>query len=268
MFIESTHNPKVRQWASLKTRKGRREHSAFLAEGRRLVGEALASARSVRALLWDVAAGEEPVELKRLAEARGVPIYDLSPQAFAAVSDTVTPQGVAVVVEHPMPSAASFPAFTLVLDGLRDPGNVGTLLRTAEAFGVSEVCCGADAADPLAPKVVRASMGAVFRLSLPEQPSRLYLHAWRGHWPDGQVVVCDAAAEQTCAESDFTRPTAIVVGSEAWGLSEDVRAAADRFVRIPMDPPVESLNAAVAGSVMLYEAYRQRGGRSGAGGVE
>lgn len=261
MLIESSSNPRVKAWASLKTAKGRQGHQAFLAEGTRLVNEALQMPETVEALLVDVSAeiADEWVERGKTLH---LPVVELSPQAFATVSDTVTPQGVMAVVKRPRMEETSqgsnYRNHVLLLDGLQDPGNVGTLLRTAEAFGIEEVCCGSGTADPFSPKVVRASMGAVFRLRLLGESSTVYIDAWKRDFPDGAVVICDADAPLACQEHDFRHPALIVIGSEATGPSQAVLALSDTRVQIPMTEAVESLNAAVAGSVVLYEAYRQR----------
>ncbi|SFU80091.1 TrmH family RNA methyltransferase [Alicyclobacillus macrosporangiidus] len=268
MYLESVRNPKVQLWSSLKTKKGRREHGLFLIEGKRLVAEALQAPLRLQALLWDVGTDELPADWLSLAEARGIPVFHLSPQAFAAVADTVTPQGVMAVAE--IPQLASTPqagALFLLLDGLQDPGNVGTLLRTAQAFGAAEVCCGTGTVDPFAPKVVRASMGGLFRVSVCAAESSAYIRQWRARFPDGQVVVASPQAETPCHAINLLGPSLILIGSEADGVSKDAAAFATVSVRIPMPGRAESLNAAVAGAVLLYEAARQREG-AGPGGED
>lgn len=263
LYIESVSNPKVKIWSTLKTRKGRQSQGIFLAEGPHLVEEALQSSTRVTAVLIDVGSDHNWENIINVADNGHIAIFNLSPQAFAAVSDTVSPQGILALVGLPEAAAnqaitAKYPRQSLVLDGVQDPGNVGTLLRTAEAFGVSEVCCGSQAADPFSPKVVRASMGGVFRLSLPVTSSTAYVAGWRATWPGGQVVVGDLASTLPCHSCDFTRPSLIVIGSEAHGPADELLTMADTKVRIPMESPVDSLNAAVAGSIVLYESYRQQ----------
>lgn len=259
LYIESQKNPKVQSWSGLKTRKGRVNAGAFLAEGARLAEEALKSDRQLECLLLDVAANDDFESLQELARSRGVVVHELSPQAFAAVSDTVTSQGIIAVVRQ-TEQKPEYSSQTLIVDGVQDPGNVGTLLRTADAFGIPEVCCSLDAADPLSPKVVRASMGGVFRLSLIRTDVVRHIEAWVKQWPDGQVIITEASGARPCNEIDFTKPSLIVIGSEATGVSAPVRRMASTRVYIPMAQHVESLNAGVAGSIVLYEAYRQRQG--------
>jgi RNA methyltransferase, TrmH family len=257
LYIESSKNPKVQDWAALKVKKGRLGHAAYLAEGARLAEEALQSDRLVEALLLNAAADDDYVLLRQLAQTRKVPIHELSPQAFATLSDTVTSQGVMAVVAIPS-APPQYPAYTLVLDGVQDPGNVGTLLRTADAFGVTEVCCSESTADAFAPKVIRASMGGIFRVSVHRKNTVTYIRDWMKAYEDGNVVITEADGSTPCHEVPFTRPTLIVIGSEASGVSEEAKALASIRAFIPMTAQTESLNAAVAGSIVLYEAYRQR----------
>ncbi len=257
MYIESPKNPKVQAWAALKTNKGRTSHPAYLAEGARLALEALQSDRHVEALLFDVAANDDYGRLRQLAQARSVAVHELSPHAFATLSDTVTSQGVMAVVAIP-PSPPRYPAYTLVLDGVQDPGNVGTLLRTADAFGVPEVCCSESTADAFAPKVIRASMGGIFRVSVHRTDTASYIRDWMKQHQDGNVVITEADGSTPCHEIPFTHPTLVVIGSEASGVSDAARALASVEAYIPMTARTESLNAAVAGSIVLYESYRQR----------
>ncbi|WP_169787930.1 TrmH family RNA methyltransferase [Alicyclobacillus ferrooxydans] len=257
MYIESQKNSKVQLWAGLKTKKGRSSHGSYLAEGARLAEEALQSSRVVESVLVDVAARDDYQSLRSLAVAKGAEVYELSPQAFLSVSDTVTSQGIIAVVRQSDLSPA-FPAYTLVLDGVQDPGNVGTLLRTSDAFAVSEVCCSEETADPFSPKVVRASMGGTFRLSIHRMNAASYIRTWTEAHPDGDIIITEADGEIACHEVDFSKPALIVIGSEAAGVSAAVRTLASKRVFIPMTASAESLNAAVAGSIVLYESYRQR----------
>ncbi|MCL6592539.1 MAG: RNA methyltransferase [Alicyclobacillus sp.] len=264
MLIESVHNPRVRAWAGLKSKRGRVREQAFLVEGVRLTQEALQSSLDVLALLvcadaeWAGLSKAAQAQLADWAAARKVPVYTLSPAAFAAVADTVTPQEVMAVVALP-PAHPGEPApWTVLLDGLQDPGNAGTLLRSAEAFGVTEVCFGSGCVDPFAPKVVRAAMGGLFRLRVHNAESLGFVQRWRRAWPEGRVVVAAATGGCSCDELDWRRPTLLCIGSEAHGVSAAVQAAADVSVRIPMAGRAESLNAAMAGTVLMYEAMRQR----------
>jgi TrmH family RNA methyltransferase len=145
--------------------------------------------------------------------------------------------------EHELPATGC----VLYLDGIRDPGNVGTMLRTADAFGIA-IALGPDTADPYSPKAARASMGAVFRVPF----------AWTG-LPSGRpVVALDANADVSLPDADLTSDIVLCVGAEREGVSDSVREAADIVVSIPQQPNVDSLNAATAAAIVMYEWRRQQ----------
>ena len=257
MYIESVNNDKIRLWSKLKTKKGRLEQEKFLVEGFRLVEELLASTIGVDGILWDSGTPDLPRQMLDEIERRGIRRYDLSGAAFAAVADTVTPQGV-IAIAHLPQKPAVFPAQVLVLDGLRDAGNVGTLLRSADGFRVTEVICHQGTVDVFAPKVVRASMGGLFRIAAHNTDAIQYLSKWLERYPEGKVLYASAAHGTPCDKLDLCQPTAIVVGSEATGVSPELAVHCTDAVRIPMSGHTESLNAAMAGSILMYEMFRQR----------
>ncbi|OFW75019.1 MAG: hypothetical protein A2201_07190 [Alicyclobacillus sp. RIFOXYA1_FULL_53_8] len=260
MYLDSPQNPRVREWSKLKTKRGREQTGDFIVEGIRLTEELLQSSLTITHILWDLGTDEPPDSLLTAASARRIPVIEVSPTAFASIADTVTPQGVLAIAKIP---AHALPTqnpslHALLLDGLQDPGNVGTLLRSADAFGLHEVFTGTGTADPYSPKVVRASMGGLFRLHVRTGASVEMIELWKQNNPTGQVVLAAASGSQECYLADLTKPTLLLVGSEAFGVSSDAAALADVRVRIPMLGEAESLNAAVAGSVLMYEVTRQR----------
>lgn len=259
VYLESPQNPKIHRWSQLKSKKGRLTEGAFLVEGVRLVDDLLRSSLVVEAVLWDVGTDELPETLTETAQLRGVPLIELAPRAFAAVADTVTPQGVIAVAKLPRADVAPPSVkFGLVLDNLRDPGNVGTLVRSADAFGADLVLCGTGTVDPYSPKVVRASMGGTFRVPVQSAATAEFLTAWREVWPEGRIVLADAKADLDCDHFDFTGPVLIVIGNEASGASALAAGLATDTLQIPMTGMADSLNAGIAGSILLYEANRQR----------
>jgi TrmH family RNA methyltransferase len=199
-------------------------------------------------------------QIADLAASRGIEVVSASDRVLAALSDAATPQGVVAVAHSPDVSIDELSSdldLALVLAEVRDPGNAGTLLRSAAAAGAGVVAFTAGSVDVLNPKTVRAGAGALFRVPIvrDEGMDRIAA-ALRAR---GLVLVAaDARAEVRCDEFDLARPCAIVVGNEAWGLSAEVTGAVDAAVAIPMPGRIESLNAAVAGSVLLYESIRQR----------
>lgn len=154
--ITSLKNPKVAAWKALKDRKGRRESGCFLVEGRKMVEEALASAFDVEAVLV-----QEGVSFP---DGLTMPVYELPAHVLAAVCDTKTPQGIAAVVR--MKEQSALGKHIVVLDGVQDPGNVGTIIRTADAAGLDGVLLSNQCADVFSPKVLRATMGSIFRMNL------------------------------------------------------------------------------------------------------
>ena len=246
--ITSLKNPRVLTWRSLKDRKGRRETGCFLVEGRKMVAEALASPFPVEALLIDEA---------RLNEAElpaGIPAYALPEHVLAAVCDTKTPQGVAAVVR--IAETAGAGERLVVLDGVQDPGNVGTIIRTADAAGLDGVLLSAQCADAFSPKVLRATMGSVFRMRIrvtDDLPGAL--EALKA---DGYSVLSSQLDGEPfdAAASRISGHFALVIGSEGNGVSAPVRALATHRVALPMRGGAESLNAAVAAGIMMYGLMR------------
>ena len=240
-------------------RRHREETGRFLVDGVRLVEEALRAAAPVEHLL--VAADPENPRLAALldeARGRGIPIVDVAPHVLAAVSEVETPQGVVAVVRRTPaalePLLVRLDLLLLIVDRVQDPGNLGTMIRTADAAGASAVVLLPGTVDPLNPKVVRASMGSLFYLPVTEwsgERLRTALHE-RGV----RLVATDAGGTVDFRDTDYRRPLAIAVGNEGEGLSREWREAADAVVRIPIFGRAESLNVAVAAALVLYEAGR------------
>jgi TrmH family RNA methyltransferase len=171
-----------------------------------------------------------------------------------SVSETEASQGILAVVAVEQPQPAHALDFVLIADAVRDPGNLGTLLRTAEAAGVDAVLLATGTTDAFAPKVVRAGMGAHFRLPIYEvswDEVRTQVAAY--HW---NVYAADMLG-RSCWETEFRHPLALIIGGEAQGVSAAARQVASETVSIPMQGKAESLNAAVAGAVLLFEVARQ-----------
>lgn len=198
-------------------------------------------------------------EVVRAGAAAGANIWDVSPEAMRSLSTTVTPQGVVAVSRIPTISLEDLKAAdpALVLADVRDPGNAGTLLRSAVGAGAAAVVFAGNSVDPLHPKVVRASAGAVFSTTVVRTTS-IENCASRLRALGLELVAAFPKAPVAVDHADLRRPVAVVVGNEAWGLPDDVLAVVDTTVSIPMPGPLESLNVAVAGSILLYEIARQR----------
>jgi TrmH family RNA methyltransferase len=272
-MISSPSNRHIAQLHALHTSKGRTEAEAVLIEGPHLLEVALTAHVVPRLIVYDedalqrTAAGRQTLGLVEDAQARGAEVYPASAAAIERASDTRTPQGVVAMVASQDVAAdrvrarrrGRFRPLLLVLDAISDPGNMGTVLRSALAADVDEVLLAPGCVDPLAPKVMRAGAGAHFYLPIradltwQEIADRLY-----GAPPAQQVLLAEAGAHVAYDDVDMTARTALIVGNEAHGTSTEAGRLATERVMIPMWNKVESLNAAVAASVVLFEAARQR----------
>jgi TrmH family RNA methyltransferase len=253
-MITSSQNPKIKLVRALLGRaKERRQEGAFVAEGIRLVEEAEARDWKFRFILYDASLNVRGSSLVEHLLSRGIEVEEVSEPLMKSLSDTETPQGILAVLEITQLPITNSPDFVLIPDQIRDPGNLGTLLRTAAAAGVQAVFLPPETTDAFAPKVVRSGMGAHFRL--PIRPMR-----WekiRRETQDLQIYLADMDGT-SCWDTDLREPLALIVGSEAEGASEEARQMASQRISIPMAEQVESLNAGVAGSVLMFEVVRQR----------
>lgn len=254
-MITSSQNSKVKLARSLFGRaKERREAGAFVVEGVRLVEEAAAAGWPLQFVLYSPDLSPRAQTLVAEIGGRGIETEAVDPGILLALSDTETPQGVlAVATLNPLPVPVK-PGFVLILDAIRDPGNLGTLLRTAAAVGVEALFIPPETTDPFSPKVVRSGMGAHFRLPI----ISLGWDAIAARLADMAVFVAEMEGSLPLWEADFTQPLALVVGGEAEGASMPARQMSSAFVNIPMPGKMESLNAGVAGAVLMFEVLRQR----------
>jgi TrmH family RNA methyltransferase len=259
-MITSVHNPRIQAIRKLQTQvKARREEQAFVIEGVRLAEEALRGGWEAQWVLFtDQLDARGKVVVDGFA-ALGVSVEQVTDGVMKTVSDTETPQGILVVLAlHalPIPSNADF---MLILDGVRDPGNLGTSLRTAAAAKVQAVLLTPGSADAFSPKVVRAGMGAHFRLPIHQPGWDGITHILKDLRSNLKVYLADSTAGIPYTQADFCSPMALIVGSEAAGPRSESLSLADEKVHIPMPGGSESLNAAIAASILIFEVVRQRG---------
>ncbi len=254
-MITSAQNTKIKWVKSLQaSSRTRRQEGMWIAEGVRLAEEALASGWQVRLVLYTPEAGERLQAVIDAFTARGTAIEMISEAVMRSASDTESPQGILVVLEQQSLALPGNLNFVFIPDGVRDPGNLGTMLRTAAAAGVQAVYLPPGAVDPYSPKVVRAGMGAHFRLpirslSWQEIESRLA----------GMTVYLAAAARGIpYTQADWRSPMALIVGGEAQGAGEQAWSMSTIPVHIPMPGNMESLNAAMAAGILIFEVLRQR----------
>jgi len=253
-MITSSQNSKIKLVRALLGRaKERRESSAFVIEGVRLVEEAINSNWGFQFALYDESLNEKGKSLVEGLKSGGVDAEMISDSLMNSLSETETPQGILAVIELTQLPITNHPNFILMPDQIRDPGNLGTLLRTAAAAGVQAVLLPPETTDAFAPKILRSGMGAHFRLPI-------HAMTWdkiREQVKDLQVYLADMDGKP-CWEIDLRQPLALIIGGEAEGASDEARKLATQKISIPMAENVESLNAGVAGSVLMFEVVRQR----------
>ena len=269
-MITSTQNPKIKQVRQLMADpKARREMRAFVAEGVRLIEDALRCAWPFNYVLYSDDLNERGLSLVNNLRSERIAMEPVSDKLMQAISGTDTSQGILAVMELSLLPIPETLDFLLIPDRVRDPGNLGALIRTAEAAGVQAVFIPGETTDPFAPKVVRSGMGAHFRLPICPMPwERIVIElgsrARSGHPGEdatGKEVfkICLADLQGTPFWNvDFKKPVALIIGGEAEGASEQAGRLADERISIPMSGGTESLNAATAGAILMFEVVRQR----------
>ena len=259
--VTSLANPIVKDIKALMNKKAREETGAFIAEGLKLVIDAIELGWVIRTLIYAKAAKGKPLVEKIAAKtvASGGLVLEVSEKVMSSIVRRDNPQMVAGVFEQrwkPLSAIRPQQGETYVaLDRVRDPGNLGTIIRTADAAGASGVILVGDCTDPFAVETVRATMGSVFALPVSQASVSDFL-AWR-KGADVQIVATHLAGSVDYRTVDYKKkPTVLLMGNEQSGLPEELASKADQRVRIPQQGRADSLNLAVATAVMLYEARR------------
>lgn len=254
--IASKNNPIVKRAASLKDKKGRREHGAFLVEGEKMTAECLDSKMDVlRVYFCEKYVGKYEERILDAMKRRGMQedrIVRLSESAFSCLSEEKTPQGVICEASLPKNAIKEPTGDCLLLDGVSDPGNLGTIIRTANAAGYKEIYLVA-CADAYSPKCVRSSMSGVFFTTLYNADRETTLNVLK----NTPILAADMGGENVFTHQPPER-FVLAIGNEANGLSEEVKNAAARTIAIPMRGEQESLNAGVAAAVCMYTLRRER----------
>jgi tRNA G18 (ribose-2'-O)-methylase SpoU len=263
----TSRNARFQQWAALLDNRAKRQRSGeFLVQGVRPITLAVRHGWPIRALLYDEegAASQWARQTLDTARAAKIPVSPELMRELGGKTDT-SPELLAIAA-LPADDLARIPAdpgmLTVVFDRPASPGNLGTLIRSADAFGASGVIVTGHAADAYDPRSVRASTGSLFSLPVVRIASHRPVLDWaaaiRASGTGVRLVGTDEGGELDVADVDFTQPTLLLVGSETAGLSAAWREACDHVARIPMLGTASSLNAAMAGSIALYESARQR----------
>ena len=260
MVITSAHNPKIQQIRALLARRQERQLAqSFVVEGVRLVEEALHSGWQPQSVFFTEQLSLRGKNLLDGFSSSGVEVEEITPQLMDSLSETEASQGILAIFtlrSLPLPGSLNF---VLILDSLRDPGNLGTLLRTALAASVQAVLLTSGTVDPFSPKVLRSGMGAHFRLPiLPSSWDEIQAICQVNANPPLNIFLAEGHQGTPCWELNLRQPLALIVGSEAEGASDQARRLANGLVKIPMPGGSESLNAAVAGSILIFEIVRQR----------
>lgn len=266
-IVQSRQNARVRELRAAFARTSRDVSEVIAIEGEHLLAEALRSGLRLRSVFLRVDSDRCDSSLRmveRLAIPAPVPIISLNAAVFASAVDTESPQGIAALVETPHFSLAESLAgarpLVLIAAGLQDPGNFGTLIRSAEAFGASGVLALPGTVDVWNAKALRASSGSAFRVPvIYERAVAAFAALAERRIPIYATVPAGAGhAALSCSSADLAAPAAILIGNEGSGLSPEFLDRATACITIPTPGPTESLNAGVAASILLYEAARQR----------
>jgi TrmH family RNA methyltransferase len=253
-MISSLSNPKVKRVRRLQSdRRFRSSQQQFVVEGTRWMGELLGRMLLLRNLFYTETWLSQAGHADLLAQMTGR-IHVVSDEVMTAMSSTETPPGVlATVAIDPLP-VPSRPSLLLILDSITNPGNLGTMLRTSAAAGVDAVLLTSGCVDIYNPKVVRGSMGALLRLPVHQlewdEIARIVDRM--------RICVAEVGGSSAYTAVDWRQPAALIVGNEAHGASDEAYTLADGSVSIPMSVETESLNAAIAAGIILFEAARQR----------
>lgn len=260
-IIRSKDNKFLKHGKKLNIRKFRQEDNEFLIEGLRFVEEAVAADAHIKyCLLSESLKGDRASQLMDNMKNKNISVYMVEDELIDEICDTKTPQGIAAVVERhelSLDDIISRGTFLLIVDRIQDPGNLGTIIRTAHAAGVSGIVISNGTVDPYSPKVLRSTMGSIFNVPLTEFHDlsevigkikglgfKVYASSLNGSLP--------------YYSETYSPKTAIIVGNEANGIDSEVIGQSDSLIKIPMPGGSESLNASVACGILLFEVVKQR----------
>jgi len=255
-MITSLQNEKIKWVRALQTqRRTRKESHAFIVEGFRLLEEAIKANILPQLFFHTEKLSPRGNQIIQTFKNKGVLSSLVSDTVMTSISDTKTPQGVLAVFEMPKQEFLKPLTFVLILDNLRDPGNLGTILRTATAANVDAVFLTPGNVDPYAPKVVRSGMGAHFHLPI----LQLTWEEIQSQTAGMNLFLSTPALSKKYTDANFREPLGLIIGGEAFGAGDEARNIATEKIYIPMPGGTESLNTAVAASILCYEVLRQRG---------
>lgn len=261
-MITSKDNEQIKHIKSLFTKKYRDEFKEYIVEGIKMAREALEYAEVSMIAVSDIFEAKD--EFMKISKDKGISLIEVSDKLFRSICDTETPQGILCVVKKE--DTTSFNSFILntpnnntifVLDNIQDPGNLGTIIRTLDSAGIDKLVLSQNTVDEYNPKVVRSTMGAIFRLKIYRTKTELCETLLSLKDEGYSIVVTSLDTDNDYYSLDFSKKIAVVIGNESQGVSKEVLDIADIMVKIPMIGKTESLNASVATSIIAYEKVRQ-----------
>ena len=259
-MITSVKNTKIKIARELLSAKKHREQTRMMiVEGVRLAEEALAANATINFCLYSDRISDRGKKVVHKIQALSYDAEEVSADLMDRVSDTKTSQGILLAAPYPEVPLQKKVDPVIVLDGIRDPGNLGTILRTAAAMDIGAVLLTPGTTDPFSPKVMRAAMGAQFHLPIRYMSARdLQKFCKSINGIELSIFLTDSNSLKTCWEANLSKPLCIVIGSEVEGVSANLREIGDETISIPMGSLMESFNAAVAAGILIYEINRQR----------
>lgn len=250
-MITSKTNDLIKYIKSLHTKKDRDENGEYIVEGKKMVKEALVASLNITKIIICEELCDEKIDTKNY------PVEYVTENLFEYISDTKTPQGILAIVKKPNTDTKQYGNTIFALDNVQDPGNLGTIIRTLDCAGVDTLFLSEGCADEYNMKVIRSTMGAIFRvnifsgLNLKEELVKLKEAGY-------DIVVTALDGAKNLFEYNFPEKKVIVIGNESNGVSKEIQELATVKIKIPMAGNTESLNAGVAASLMAYEIYRKR----------
>jgi TrmH family RNA methyltransferase len=260
--ITSAANPRIKEAVRLRERRHAKGENLFVIEGLRIIETALEAGACIRKVFFTDHFGskKEGRAILNTLGRKGANIFATTEHLLNKITDTETPQGIAAVVSYEISSLDSFPArgnpLYAVGDGIQEPGNLGTIIRTADAAGVDAVILLEGTCDVFIPKVIRATAGSIFHLPVAHAKTETFVKWLRS---SGILLAATSSdADNSVFETKLDGPMALVFGNEARGVSNTIREAADLSIKIPIYGKAESMNVAISAAVCLYEAARQR----------
>ena len=258
-MITSIQNPKIQQVRELLAHsRARREQGAYVIEGIRLLEEAWQAGIQPSGVFFSADLNPRGMVLVEEMRLAGFVTEEVEFSLLKRVSDTEHSQGLLAVLPYRAVDLPLNANFCLILDAIRDPGNMGTILRTACAAGVQSVHLSSDCADIFSPKVLRSAMGAHFHLPIATK-SWGEIQEYLNHSPEPPAIfLSDVREGQSLWQCSFTEPTALIISNEGAGASDEARTLTTHVVHIPMPGGFESLNASIAAAILLFEVVRQR----------